>query len=114
MTRVVTVPNELNDAAFEALLADAAHAGDEKLLFDAGHVSWVDPYGMLGLLALGEYLRETGGRPLLQLPKAADVVSYLGTMGFLRAASDIFDLGDAARPRATSRNQALLPVTTVN
>jgi hypothetical protein len=114
MTRVVTVPETLNDAAFEALLADAAHAGDEKLLFDAGHVRWVDPYGMLGLLALGEYLRETGGRPLLQLPKSAEVVSYLGSMGFLRAAADIFDLGDAPRPRGTSRSQSLLPVTVVN
>jgi hypothetical protein len=114
MTRVVTIPQRLDDTAFEALLADAAHAGDEKLLFDAGHVRFADPYGMLGLLALGEYLRETGGRPQLQLPKATEVVSYFGAMGFFAVAADIFDLGDAPRPRGTSASPALLPITAIN
>ena len=62
MTRVVAVPQTLNGEAFEGLLAEAAHAGDEKLLFDARHVRFADPYGMLGLLALGTYIGETGGR----------------------------------------------------
>jgi hypothetical protein len=114
MTRVVTVPKTLNDAAFEALLNEAADAGDEKLLFDAGHVRFADPYGMLGLLALGEYLRETGGRPQLNLPQSPEVARYFGAMGFLTAAAQIFDLGGAPAPRGTSASPALLPITAVS
>jgi hypothetical protein len=83
MTRVVAVPQTLDDDAVDGLLAEAADAGDEKLLFDARHVRFADPFGMLGLLALGTYLRETGGRPMLQLPQAPEVLRYLGGMGFL-------------------------------
>jgi hypothetical protein len=114
MTRVVEVPRTLNDAGFETLLGEAADAGDERLLFDARHVKFADPYGMLGLLALGEYLRETGGRPMLRLPEAAEVVRYFGAMGFFSAAAAVFEGGEAPRSRGVSESMALLPITTIS
>jgi hypothetical protein len=112
VTRVVAVPQTLNGEAFEGLIAEAADAGDEKLLFDARHVRFADPYGMLGLLALGTYIGETGGRPMLQLPQSPDVVRYFGGMGFLAAAADIFEMG--AVPRRAPESGALLPITVIN
>lgn len=112
MTRVVAVPQTLNGEAFEGLLAEAAHAGDEKLLFDARHVRFADPYGMLGLLALGTYIGETGGRPMLQLPQSPEVVRYFGGMGFLSAAASAFEM---APPRGRNpESGALLPITVIN
>ena len=112
MTRVVPVAQTLNDDAFEALLAEAGGAGDEKLLFDARHVRFADPYGMLGLLALGTYIGETGGRPMLQLPQSPDVQRYFAGMGFLAGAANVFEMG-AVRVRPPESG-ALLPITLIN
>jgi hypothetical protein len=113
MTRVVAVPPTLNDDAVEQLLAEAAHAGDEKLLFDARHVRFADPYGMLGLLALGTYIGETGGRPMLQLPQSPDVLRYFGGMGFLAAAAHVFETGEQPRGRPAGEHSVLLPITVI-
>jgi hypothetical protein len=113
VTRVVEVPQTLNDEAFEALLGEAADAGDEKLLFDAAHVRFADPYGMLGLLALGTYLRETGGSPMLRLPQSPDVLRYLGGMGFTAAAGAAFEVADPPRTRAAGESSVLLPITVI-
>jgi predicted NBD/HSP70 family sugar kinase len=40
----------------------------ERVLFDATHVRWADPYGMVGLLALGRGRAPAGEQPLLKLP----------------------------------------------
>lgn len=113
MTRVVEVPQTLNDDAFDALLGEAADAGDEKLLFDARHVRFADPFGMLGLLALGTYLRETGGSPMLRLPQSPEVLRYLGGMGFTAAAGAAFEVAEALRGRAPSESSVLLPITVI-
>ncbi|HYH83109.1 MAG TPA: ATP-binding protein [Longimicrobium sp.] len=113
MTRVVSVAQTLNDDAFEALLAEAADAGDEKLLFDARHVRFADPYGMTGLLALGTYIGETGGRPMLQLPQSSDVLRYFAGIGFLAAAQAVFEMGDTPRARPAGEGSVLLPITVI-
>ncbi len=113
MTRVIAVPPVLNDDAFEALLADVAEGGQgQKLLFDAAHVRFADPYGMLALLAIGENLRLDGEHPILRLPQSPDVVRYFAAMGFLRAAAGAFELADAPRGRLPD-SSALLPITVI-
>ncbi len=113
MTRVLVVPQRLDDAAFDALVAEAAQAGDGRVLVDARHVRWADPYGMIGLLALGETLRKEGSRPLLELPQAPEVASYLARMGFVRQAGAIFEMAAPARPRAGKESGVLLEITRV-
>jgi hypothetical protein len=115
MRRVLTVPPTLDDDAFEALVAEAARAEEgDGVLVDARHVRWADPYGMIGLLALGKQLGNGGARPVLHLPESADVVSYLGRMGFVGAAGDFFEVHGAPRARRTGgSSNVLLEITPI-
>ncbi|HEU0015041.1 MAG TPA: ATP-binding protein [Longimicrobium sp.] len=115
MTRVVAVPPTLDSDAFDALIAEASAAGGERLLFDARHVRFADPYGMTGLLAIGEHLRREGASPILEFPQSGEVVSYFTRMGFLAVAETAFEVHDASRGRgAPDRTPALLPITAIN
>ena len=115
MTRVVVVPQILNDDAFEALLGEVGPEGGERVLFDARHLRFADPYGMVGLLALGEHLREReGGRPLLQLPQAPNVADYFTRMHFVRAAEAAFELHNVPKARTGPESTVLLPITVIN
>lgn len=113
MTRVLVVPQRLDDEAFDALVAEAAQVGEERALVDARHVRWADPYGMIGLLALGETLRRDDVRPLLELPQAPEVASYLARMGFVRQAGVIFEMAAPQRLRAGRESSVLLEITRV-
>jgi hypothetical protein len=119
MRRVLSVPPSLDDRAFDALVAGAVAAPEDgeasPVLVDARHVRWADPYGMIGLIALGHHLAGQGARATLQLPEAPEVVSYLGRMGFLRLADEVFDVHGAPRSRRTgSSSSVLLEITPVN
>jgi hypothetical protein len=113
MTRVLEVPPTLDDDAFETLVSAAAQADGERVLVDARHVRWADPYGMMGLLALGEVLRQGGARPLLQLPTSPDVMSYLGRMGFVRQAEEPFEIHTPPRARPGKETSVLLEITPI-
>ena len=117
MRRVVTVPANVDEAAFDALVADLAAApegGDGGVLLDARHVRWADPYGMIGLLAIGQQLRADGARPVLQLPESPDVVSYLGRMGFFAEAEALYEIHGPARPRrGAGASNVLLEITPI-
>lgn len=114
MTYVLTVPPTLDEAAFDALAAAAAGAAGQRVLLDARHVRWADPYGMIGLLALGRTLARDGGAPLLQLPESAEVVSYLARMAFLERAAELYELHGAPRTRRPgSGSNVLLEITPI-
>lgn len=113
MTRVVSVPPTLDSDAFDALIAEANAAGDERLLFDARHVRFADPYGMTGLLALGVHFTRDGVPPILHFPQAAEVASYFTRMGFVAAAEGVFEMHDAPRQRPNEPPGVLLPITVV-
>jgi len=112
MTRVVAVPPTLDSDAFDGLIAEAARAGGERVLFDARHVRFADPYGMVGLLALGEHFTRDGVAPILQFPQSPDVAGYFTRMGFVAAAEGVFEMHDAPRARA-GESSVLLPITVI-
>ena len=112
MTRVVAVPPTLDSDAFDVLIAEASQAGDERVLFDARHVRFADPYGMTGLLALGQHFTRDGVPPILQFPQSPDVAGYFTRMGFVAAAEGVFEMHDAPRPRA-GESSVLLPITVI-
>jgi hypothetical protein len=114
--KIVTLPASLDERYFEPLVRDFHAAGAERVLFDATHVRWADPYGMVGMLALGEVARRSGEVPVLKLPDSADVVSYMGRMAFLEHADTIFEVnGPRGRSRADGgASDVLLEVTPVN
>jgi hypothetical protein len=95
-------------------LVDAlADGGETRVLVDARRLRWVDPYGMLGLLALGEAAGRSGEKPRFQLPESSDVVSYLGRMAFFRRAADIYEVHGGGRKQADGPSDVLLEITPV-
>jgi hypothetical protein len=113
--KVITLPGSLDERYFEPIVRALDAAQGERLLFDATHVRWADPYGMVGLLALGETARRRGEQPLLKLPESPDVTSYLGRMGFFEHAEPIFELnGTRSRGRHDGGSDVLLEITAVN
>src|SRR5262245_22369497 len=97
--KIVSAPASLDERHFDVLVQGVATAEADRLLVDARHTRWVDPYGMLGLLAVGETAKRRGERPVLQLPEDAEVVSYLGRMGFFELAEEVYDIHGPARRR---------------
>ena len=89
--KVVTLPSSLDERYFDPVVKGLDEAAEgESLLFDASHVRWVDPYGLVGLLAVGKRgaaaAQET---PLLKLPDSPEVISYMSRMAFFEHADDI-------------------------
>lgn len=114
MTQVITVPPTLDEHAFDTLIAETAAAGDARILYDARHVRSADPYGLIGLLVLGQTAAARGQRPLLQLPQTPEGANRFTRMGFLPVAREVFDMPAASRPRTAPENgNVLLEVTPI-
>jgi hypothetical protein len=112
MTLVLTVPPTVDEQAFDALVGQAAAVDGQRALVDARHIRWADPYGLLGLLVLGQRLAAAGPRPLLQLPESPELQSYLGRVGFAERAAEVFELHGSARPRrGAAPSPVLLEIT---
>lgn len=115
MSRVIEVPATLDEAAFEELVARLAEAGSAstRVLLDARQVGWVSPYGLIGLLAIGQAARQqTGLAPLIEPPENAEVRSYIDRMHFWPAAAEVFEL-DASRPKRHGEVDTLLEITPI-
>jgi hypothetical protein len=113
--KVVTLPASLDERYFEPIVRELAAADGERVLLDATHVRWADPYGMVGLLVLGETARRAGEQPLLKLPDSADVTSYMGRMGFFQHADAIFEVnGPRSRGRQDGGSDVLLEITAIS
>ncbi|MFO7586617.1 MAG: hypothetical protein R6X22_00950 [Gemmatimonadota bacterium] len=116
MSRVIELPEVLDHRGFEELVASLAVVTDEgvfRILFNAKHVRWVSPYGLIGLLAAGRVARErTGLAPRIEAPDNREVRSYWERMDFWHAAHEVFDLEPGStRPHAAS--DALLEITPI-
>lgn len=114
--KVIAVPASLDARTFDGLVAELDDATEGKVLFDARHLRWVDPFGMVGLLGVGTVARDRfGAPPRLQFSEGADAVGYLTRMGFFREADGIFDV-DVRPPRRSDRDSDVLleitPITT--
>jgi hypothetical protein len=113
---VIALPASLDHRTVDAVLDAAVEAAENRTLFDARHLRWVDPAGMVGLLAAVRLVADrSGAAPRLQLPESQQVVGYLARMGFFRAAEEAVEL-DQRPPRRTSRDSDVLleitPITT--
>lgn len=113
--KVISTPASLDERQFDVIFAGVAEAGEERMLIDARHARWVDPYGMIGLLAVGRVALQRGERALLQLPDDQDVVSYLTRMSFFEQAEDLFEIHGPARKKRSDAGQSdvLLEITPI-
>ena len=120
MSQVIEVPEDLNHRSFEQLIAalnrstaDEGTEGQERVLFNAKHIRWISPYGMVGLLAAGRVASDrTGLAPSIEAPENRDVRSYMDRMDFWQAAADVFEV-DAGPARARASSDALLEITSI-
>jgi len=86
----------------------------ERLLFDARHLRWVDPNGMVALLVAGTVAgRDQDELPRIELPESADVGGYLSRMAFHEAAQGVFDIDVPARRSGGGASDVLLEITRV-
>ncbi len=85
------------------------------VLFDLRRLRWIDPNGMLSILAAGRVVAEAGSAPRISLPDQAEITSYLDRMGFHQAAREVFEFGAGSkwrrRPRASDVLLEITPVT---
>ncbi|MGW8267354.1 MAG: hypothetical protein ACWGSQ_13390 [Longimicrobiales bacterium] len=112
--QIIPVPGNLESSALDQLARELTKAGEEKVLFDARHLRWVDPGGIVGLLAAGTVVRERQGTPpRLQLADAGDVPTYLARMNFFEAAEPVFELDIRPPRRSWNSSDVLLEVTPI-
>lgn len=110
---VIPVPATLDDRSFDQMVAALGEAGSGRVLVDARRLRWVDPYGMIGLLALGTIAGRDREKPRFQAPESAEVTSYLTRMAFFEHAADIYELHGGARKSAEGASEVLLEITPV-
>jgi anti-sigma regulatory factor (Ser/Thr protein kinase) len=111
---VISVPGSLDHQTVDELLDSAAGSGEARALFDARHVRWVDPNGMVALLAAAvAVLERQGTRPRLELPESSEVLGYLARMGFFEEAEKVFDFGDRVPKRTAGSSDVLLEITPI-
>jgi len=79
---------QLTEDTFEEIL----HTCRESDFIDLQDVTFIDPYGMVGLLEIGELLRVGGSYKILRLPRSEEVLKYLERMDFFRFAEEYFRL----------------------
>jgi anti-sigma regulatory factor (Ser/Thr protein kinase) len=112
----VEVPETMDHRGFEELLVsldEAFEEGAERILLNAKHVSWVSPYGLIGLLAVGRVILDrTGNAPSIEAPESKAVHSYWDFMGFWQAAEGIFDVSVTPQP-LFGPHDALLQITPI-
>lgn len=114
--RVIGIPSSLDYRNIETLYAAVASGEPGPVLFDARRLRWIDPNGMLGLLAAGRVVGAGGTRPRISPPERREVVGYLNRMGFARAAAKIFSRPPRDTRRRPARSSDVLleitPITT--
>ncbi len=113
--QIIPVPGSLDSSSFDQLVGELEKSAEEKVLFDARHLRWVDPGGIIGLLAAGTVVRDRqGALPRLQLLEGADVTTYLSRMHFFEAARPIFDLDIHPPRRSWASSDVLLEITPIS
>ena len=111
---VIDVPASLEARTFDPLVEQVSRAREGKILFDARHLRFVDPHGMIGLIAAGRVVRERTGAPSrMQLPESADMTGYLARMGFFEQVADVFDLDHRPKRRPSKGSDVLLEITPI-
>ncbi len=112
--QIIPVPGTLDSSSLDILARELSKSAGEKVLFDARHLRWVDPGGIIGLLAAGTAVRDRqGAPPRLQLLESADVTTYLARMRFFEAAESVFELEARPPRRSWSSSDVLLEITPI-
>ena len=74
----------------------------ESSLIDLKDVAFIDPYGMVCILEIGELLKLEGIRKTLYLPESEEVLRYLERMDFFKFADKYFGL-EPSKPQISGK-----------
>ena len=111
---VIAVPGSLDHRTIDAFLDEVALQDGDRTLFDARHLRWVDPNGMVALLVAGTVAgKKQGALPHLELPESADVNGYLSRMGFFETIQGVFECEPPARRSSVGSSDVLLEITPI-
>lgn len=98
-------PPRLNEDSFEPLLSQLAHLPEPgDVVLDLSRLQFIDPYGMVGLLEMGEYLAAANLTGVLVPPVSQRVVKYLERLDFFEFAPHLYSIS-GAQPRVSGRLQ---------
>lgn len=64
----------------------------ESSAIELREINFIDPYGMVGLLEVGEFFKSEGIQKTILLPKSEEVLKYLERMDFFKFAERYFIL----------------------
>ncbi len=81
----------ITEEAFERILYYSGNAA----AIDLRDATFVDPYGMISILELGEYACSKRIKKNLYLPESEDILKYLERMDFFPFAERVFELTPA-------------------
>jgi anti-sigma regulatory factor (Ser/Thr protein kinase) len=90
----------------------------ESSTIDLKAVTFIDPYGMVGILEMGEIFRSDGIKKPILLPTLEEVLKYLERMDFFKVVSKYFNL-EPSEPqisekyRRSSYSDVLLEITPI-
>lgn len=112
--RIIATPSSLDYRSVDELYAAVQEPVETLSLVDLRHLRWVDPNGIVALVAVGERLAEgSGSRPKLALPESSDVQGYLARMGFFEIAAGVYDLDESPPGRRGRSSDVLLELTPI-
>jgi hypothetical protein len=110
--KVIALPSSLDYRTYDQLFQAASEP--DGSLFDGHRLRWIDPNGMVNLLAAGTVAkRRSGVLPRLQLPEQADVMGYMARMGFFEVGEGVFEMGSAPARKHAGPSDVLLEITPI-
>ena len=110
---VLALPGSLDHQTVDQFFDEAVGQREGRTLFDARHLRWVDPNGMVAMLVAGTVVGERqGALPRLELPESSDVMGYMSRMAFFEAARGVFEF-EPARLDGGGPSDVLLEITSI-
>jgi anti-anti-sigma regulatory factor len=114
-------PSSLDESTFERLIRQLDgwdQIATAQIIIDLEQVRFVDPYGMVGLLAMARFLRQRAFEPVLMLPRSEEVMKYLDRMDFSRHADrlctlDLTTLWPDGEYSRSTHSDVLLEITPI-
>lgn len=79
---------QITEDTFEQTL----NSYEETTAINLRSATFIDPYGMVGMLEIGELLKSEGIKKTIYLPESEEVLKYLERMDFFKFAAEYFNL----------------------
>jgi anti-sigma regulatory factor (Ser/Thr protein kinase) len=108
------VITQITEETFEQFLYNFK----ESSAIELREINFIDPYGMVGLLEIGELFKSEGIQKIMHLPESEEVIKYLERMDFFQFAARYFilepsDMQISEKYLRSSYSDVLLEITPI-